>query len=134
MITMLPARLGAALVMLTAWLLRLDWRNIPPLLLCAQQTFPQLSRGWSMGAFSGALSLRLGGGAYYGGQWRTVASVGTDITPPSFALLPRAAVMTLLSFAFALLLCLLSPLIAVLAALLAGTFGNPSMGRFGRRP
>jgi len=129
----LPARLSAALTMLSAWILRLNWKNASAVLLTSARTLPFLSRGWSMGAFAGALSIRFGGGAYYQKQWRAAPSLGTDFATPDTALLRKAAFLTVLSFALALLLCLLSPLIAVLAALLAGSLGALPSGGFGRR-
>lgn len=128
-----PARLSAALTMLSAWILRLNWKNAPAVLLTSANAQPCLCRGWALGAFAGALNVRLGGGAYYRGQWRAAPSLGSDFSTPDPQLLKKAAFLTALTFALSLALCLLSPALAVVAALLAGSLGAPGFRGFGRR-
>jgi len=117
-LSMLPARLSAVMAMVAAWIVRLDARTAAGNLAAGVAAVPDLNRGFVLGAYSGALRMRLGGGGYYGGQWRATPSIGVDFDPPDRRRLPSALLLTGVAFALCGVLCLFSPFVAAASALI----------------
>jgi len=117
-IAIVPVRLSAVMAMVTAWIIKLDARSAAGNLAAGMAAEPDLNRGFVLGAYSGALRMRLGGGGYYSGQWRSMANIGTDFDPPDRNRLSSALLLTGLTFLLCAALCVLSPFIAALASLI----------------
>ncbi len=67
----LPARLGALLMVVAAWLLRLDCRRAWQVMWRDHANHPSPNGGWSEAACAGALRIRLGGeNSYFGRKSR----------------------------------------------------------------
>jgi adenosylcobinamide-phosphate synthase len=63
-----PARLTAALIVLGAWTLQLDWQNAWRVLRRDGVKHKSPNAGWPEGAMAGALGVRLGGTNFYDGE------------------------------------------------------------------
>lgn len=129
-LTMLPARLSAVMSMVAAWIVKLDARTAAGNLAAGMAAAPNLNRGFILGAFSGALRMRLGGGGYYGGQWRAMPNIGIDFDPPDRQRLPSALLLTGVTFALCAVLCLFSPFIAAASALIFSLTAMQNSGTF----
>lgn len=117
-LSMLPARLSAVMTMVSAWIIKLDSKTAAGNLASGVAAVPHLNRGFVLGAFSGALRMRLGGGGYYQGQWRAMPNIGIDFDQPDRQRLPSALLLTGLTFLLCGALSVFSPFVAVAAALL----------------
>jgi adenosylcobinamide-phosphate synthase len=71
-----PSRLTAALVMVAALLLNLDWKKAFCVVLRDAGTQPSPNSGYPESAFAGALRIRLGGMNFYGGRQSKKAYMG----------------------------------------------------------
>ncbi len=117
-LSMIPARLGAVMAMASAWIIKLDARTAAGNLASGVAAAPDLNRGFVLGAYSGALRMRLGGGGYYSGQWRAMQNIGVDFDQPDRERLPSTLLLTALTFLLCAVLCVFSPFVAAACALL----------------
>lgn len=78
----IPARLAAALMIASAWILRLDYRNALRTFKRDRFNHASPNSAQTESVCAGALGIRLGGGAYYGGVFRIKPKIGDDTRPP----------------------------------------------------
>jgi adenosylcobinamide-phosphate synthase len=77
-----PARLTAALMAVSSFVSGLDWRASARVALRDGRNHPSPNSGYPEAAAAGALGVRLGGGASYGGVWSPKPFIG-DGRPPA---------------------------------------------------
>lgn len=116
----LPARLTGMLMTIGAWIVKLDWRNAGQTLARDHAKHSSPNSGWSEAAMAGALGVRLGGGAYYFGQWVQKPTIGFERKIVDAEDIRKAINLMWVTEAFALLLCVWSPLSMVAAAAITG--------------
>ena len=75
----IPARITGLLFVLSAMLLRLDWRNSWKMLLRDAGKHPSPNGGWAEASVAGALDIRLGGYNSYFGRESFRAYMGEPI-------------------------------------------------------
>ena len=121
-VAFLPSRLFAVLVMPAAWVCRLAWKQSLQTMAQGASVYPLFSRGWTYGAVSGACGIKLGGGGYYGGVWRSSPAVGTDCGTPDGTYLRSVILLNLAVLALCTALCLLTPATAAVCAVILGFF------------
>lgn len=78
----LPARICGALMPLSALILNMRGKIAFNTALAENNKHHSPNSGWCEAAAAGALGIRMGGGAYYGGVWRQAPSIGCDIKAP----------------------------------------------------
>lgn len=78
----LPARLTAALMCLSAWMLRLDWRGAVRTVRRDHANHLSPNCAWSEAAAAGALGVQLGGDHTYFGRLVRKPTIGDDLRPP----------------------------------------------------
>lgn len=83
-----PARLTAALVALSAILLRLSWKKSIEVVFCDARLQPSPNAGFPEAAYAGALGIRLGGTNFYGGRSVHKAYIGDVDRPLTIDLYP----------------------------------------------
>ena len=84
-----PARLTVVLVSLSAWLLRLRWRDSLCIVRRDAHLQPSPNSGYPEAAFAGALGIQLGGLNFYGGRPSEKARLGDPVNVLSVDLYPR---------------------------------------------
>ena len=126
----MPQRLFSVLVMPAAFVLRLAWKQSLQTMAQGSLILPQFSRGWVMGALSGACGLKLGGGGYYGGNWQAAPSVGTDYGSPDTTYLRAVIVLDLLTLALASAVTIALPAAAAVCAIVLGFFAVRAPSRY----
>ena len=77
-----PARVTGVLLCAAAWLCRLDARRAWRVLWRDHANHPSPNSAWSESAVAGALGIRLGGGAFYGGRWVEKKTLGDALRGP----------------------------------------------------
>lgn len=97
----LPARLGGALMCAAALITGCDAKAALRLTVTQHGAHASPNSGWTEAAASGALGIRMGGGAYYGGQWKASPQIGYDIHNPDARMIRKC----LLLMWVAMLLC-----------------------------
>jgi adenosylcobinamide-phosphate synthase len=101
----IPARIAARLMILSAALLRFDAKNALKIYRRDRFNHASPNSGHCEAACAGALGVRLGGDAYYGGKLEQKPSIGDGLRPAEAADIVRAArlmyVSTLLFVLFA---------------------------------
>lgn len=116
----LPARLTGTLMTIGAFLTKLDWRNAGQTMARDHAKHTSPNSGWSEAAMAGALGVRLGGGAYYFGQWVPKPNIGFERKVVDAEDIRKAIRLMWVTEALALLLCLWSPLSMVTMAAITG--------------
>ncbi len=79
----IPARITALFMLLSSFLLGLDWRRGLVTLLREGRKHPSPNAGLPEAVASGVLGVRLGGGAYYRGVYHRKPAIGEDLGPPT---------------------------------------------------
>ncbi len=78
----IPARLTALLMVCASFILRYNWRGSLKVLLRDGRKHPSPNSGLPEAATAGALGIRFGGGASYGGVWSAKPFIGDAVTVP----------------------------------------------------
>ncbi len=102
----IPARLCALLLLAAAWLCRLDAKNARRVWQRDRRLPASPNAGQSEALVAGALHIRLGGDAYYGGQLKQKPWLGDDDRPVEAADICRAQKLLMVSAVLMLLLSL----------------------------
>lgn len=79
----LPARLTALLMCAASFVLRLNWRSALHGAIHEHGRHASPNSGWPEAAAAGAVGIRMGGGAYYGGVLKKAPSIGFERQAPS---------------------------------------------------
>jgi len=75
----IPARIAGFLVIISAFLLRYDYKNCLKIMLRDHDKTDSPNSGWSEAAFAGALNIQLGGPTPYFGIWYDKPTIGDEI-------------------------------------------------------
>lgn len=102
----LPARISGLLLVLSAFLLRLDGKKAWRILLRDRHCHKSPNAGQTEAACAGALGLRLGGDSFYFGNLVHKPTLGDDDRPPEPEDIPRAVRLLELSAVLFLILCM----------------------------
>ncbi len=81
LLNLVPARITAALMLSASLLLGLDWRGGLRVVMRDGRSHPSPNAGLPEAVAAGILGVRLGGGAYYRGVYRSRPSIGDDREP-----------------------------------------------------
>ncbi len=105
-VNLIPARLTGLLIVVAAWLLRLDWRGAWRIMRRDGAKHKSPNAGRPEAAMAGALSVRLGGTNYYDRKPHEGQHLGHELSPPDVRALQKAlrltACVSLLMFALCL--------------------------------
>ena len=123
-LALMPARISGFLIFLSAVVLRTDWAASLHLLITQHSNHPSPNSAWSESAAAGALGIRMGGGAYYGGVWKDSPVIGCDMVVPNPKHIQSMAHMMLAAALMALLLAAFLPLAMIVMALVLAIFGD----------
>lgn len=102
----IPARLTAALFVLVAWMMRLDWRGAWRVLLRDAAKHKSPNAGRPEAAMAGALDVRLGGTNYYDGERHNGPLLGDAKRPLDDRALGAALKMTAYASLLMFVICL----------------------------
>ena len=75
----LPARIGGFLIIISAFILRFDYKNSFKIMLRDRDKTDSPNSGWTEAAFAGALRIQLGGATPYFGIWYDKPYIGDEI-------------------------------------------------------
>ncbi len=79
----IPARIAGFLVVISAFILRMDCKNSLKIMLRDKNNTDSPNSGWTEAAFAGALKVQLGGPTPYFGIWYDKPFIGDEIEPLS---------------------------------------------------
>lgn len=134
----IPARISAAMLIIASAILQKNWKGSFLSATTEHANHHSPNGGWSEAAVSGALGIRMGGGAYYGGVWREAPRIGIDLHPPSGKDIDDSIKLMLIASAVTILIGVLLPqalLMIAIIMIIAGFRGKMRpFPPFGRRP
>jgi len=113
----LPARITAALMIASAFILRFDYRGAAATLLSDGRNHPSPNSGLSQAAVAGALGLRLAGPMSYGGVIHDKPYIGGGSAPATLASLGDALKIMHLTGIFTLALALAFQVVFILVVI-----------------
>ena len=123
-LALMPARLSGFLIFAASAIFRADWAASLHLLITQHSNHPSPNSAWSESAAAGALGIRMGGGAYYGGIWKDKPVIGCDMVLPNRKHIQLMARMMLAAACMALLLAAFLPVMMIVLALALAIFGD----------
>ena len=83
LLNFIPARLGALVAVAAGAAAGLDWRGGWQIFLRDRLNHKSPNSAHGESVFAGLLGIRLGGGAWYGGEWEARPTLGDDLREPS---------------------------------------------------
>ncbi len=98
----IPARITGMLLCAASFLCRQDAGRAWRVLWRDHANHPSPNSAWSEAATAGALGVRLGGGAFYGGRWVEKKTLGDALREPEPADIPRTIRLMWVTYGLAL--------------------------------
>ncbi|MCF0247396.1 MAG: cobalamin biosynthesis protein CobD [Synergistes sp.] len=82
LLNFIPARIGGIITIGAGALANMDWRRAWKIFLRDRKNHKSPNSAHSESVYAGLLGIRLGGGAYYGGEWESRPHLGDSLRDP----------------------------------------------------